>query len=292
MKTHTSHGKDSWPNGAQLVISISMQFESGGQSESAASPFIPPLTKYRDFPAHTWFDYGYKEGMWRLLDLWDKHEIKVTSHIVGQSAEKNPEIARAVSDRGHEIASHGIAWDDQFDMTYEEEKDFIKRGIDVLKKITGQQPIGHNCNWLRRSENTLKVLQELGVRYHIDDVSRDEPFVVMVKGKKFGVVPYTIRCNDIVLIEVRNFSTEQFLAQLKMEFDQLYLEGKTHRRQMSVSAHDRISGAPAVITVLDQFIQYAKGHENVVFMRKDEIATVVLEESDPIVDGEEDKFNS
>ncbi len=28
-----------WPNGAQLVISVSMQFETGGQPEGAESPF-------------------------------------------------------------------------------------------------------------------------------------------------------------------------------------------------------------------------------------------------------------
>jgi nucleoside-diphosphate-sugar epimerase len=28
--------------------------------------------------------------------------------------------------------------------------------------------------------------------YHIEDISRDEPFTVTVKGKPFAVVPYTI----------------------------------------------------------------------------------------------------
>jgi hypothetical protein len=49
---------------------------------------------------------------------------------------------------------------------------------------------------------------EKGVRrlhlYHIDDVSRDEPFIAPVNGKDFVVVPYTLRNNDIVLIEGRN----------------------------------------------------------------------------------------
>ncbi|MEF9478223.1 hypothetical protein OWR28_11485 [Chryseobacterium sp. 1B4] len=31
--------KKYWPNGAQLVISVSMQFETGGQPEGAESPF-------------------------------------------------------------------------------------------------------------------------------------------------------------------------------------------------------------------------------------------------------------
>ncbi|MFM9379981.1 hypothetical protein [Pseudomonas sp. UV AK001] len=44
-----------WPDGSQLVISVSMQFETGGQPEGAESPFSgTPLPKgYPDLPAQT-----------------------------------------------------------------------------------------------------------------------------------------------------------------------------------------------------------------------------------------------
>jgi hypothetical protein len=45
--------------------------------------------------------------------------------------------------------------------------------------------------------------------------------VTPVKGKDFVVVPYTLRCNDILLIEGRHFSTVDLAQQLKDEFDQL-----------------------------------------------------------------------
>jgi peptidoglycan/xylan/chitin deacetylase (PgdA/CDA1 family) len=46
-------------------------------------------------------------------------------------------------------------------MSYEEEKKFIKDGVDAIKQVTGFNAIGYNANWLRRSENTLNILQEL-----------------------------------------------------------------------------------------------------------------------------------
>jgi peptidoglycan/xylan/chitin deacetylase (PgdA/CDA1 family) len=282
-----------WPNGEQLVISISMQFEAGGEPEGADSPFSgSPLPKgYPDLPAKTWFSYGYKEGIPRMLDLWDKHGIKVTSHIVGEAALKNPEIAKAIADRGHEVAAHGIRWANQYDLSYEEEKKFILEGVEAVQKITGQRAVGYNCNWLRRSKNTLKVLQDLGFLYHIDDVSRDEPFICKVRGKKFAVIPYTLRTNDIVLVEGKNYSAEQFFEQLKHEFDQLYTEGKRRRRMMSISMHDRIGGTPAYVQALDRFINYAKSHENVSFKRKDEIARMVLAEDHPLIDDSEQEYN-
>jgi len=282
-KTKKSH----WPNGARLVISFSMQFETGGQPEGAESPFAGnPLPKGQpDLPAESWFRYGAREGIYRMLRLWKKNDIHVTSHVVGAAAVKYPEVAKAIAAGGHEIAAHGIAWDDQWGLSYKDELKFVKDGIDVVEKITGKRGIGYNCNWLRRSPNTLKVL------YHIDDVSRDEPFVTMVRGKRFVVMPYVLRNNDIVNIAGKNWSPDQFLAQLKAEFDQLYAEGADMRRMMSISLHDRIGGSPAVVHVVDQFIQYAKKHPGVVFMRKDNIAKMIKDDPDTPVDNAELKYN-
>lgn len=282
-----------WPDGSRLVISFSMQFEAGGQPEGAESPF-PPIhlpAGQADLVANTWYAYGYKEGIARLLDLWDAHGIKVTSHIVGEAALRHPEVAKAIADRGHEVAAHGMRWDNQFSMPYEDEKTFVADGVAALRKTTGRQAVGYNCNWLRRGPNTLKVLQDLGFTYHIDDLSRDEPFVTLVRGRKFAVVPYTLRCNDIMLVEGRHFSADQFLAQLKLEFDRLYAEGGRARRMMSVSLHDRIGGSPAMVQAVDQFIRYARTHAGVAFKRKDDIAGIVLNEADPLVDDTEAIFN-
>ncbi len=46
-----------WPNKARLVISLSMQFETGAQPERGASSPFPPLdSKYPDLPAQKWYD--------------------------------------------------------------------------------------------------------------------------------------------------------------------------------------------------------------------------------------------
>lgn len=282
-----------WPNGAQLVISISMQFETGGQPEGAESPFSGnPLPKGQpDLAAESWFRYGANEGIYRMLDLWRKHDIKVTSHVVGEAAIKYPEVAKAIANDGHEIAGHGIAWLNQWDKEYNDELAFVKKGVDAVETITGKRAVGYNCNWLRRSPNTLKVLQDLGFLYHIDDLSRDEPFITKVRGENFVVMPYTLRNNDIVNIEGKHWSPDQYLAQLKLEFDQLYAEGETKRRMMSISLHDRIGGTPAIVKVLDEFINYAKSKSGVVFMRKDDIAKMVLNDPHTPIDNAEEKYN-
>ncbi|WP_204117534.1 polysaccharide deacetylase family protein [Paraburkholderia sp. C35] len=269
-----------WPNGIRLVVSISMQFEAGGQPPKGTdSPFpkvdFPPNVP-SDPATNTWFAYGYREGVPRMLDLWDRYGVKVTSHMIGEAARRHPELAREIVARGHEASGHGPRWSSEYAMSRAEERVFLQQAADMVQQVTGQRPIGYNCNWLRRGPNTLSLLQELGYTYHIDDLSRDEPFIETVNGKDFVVVPYTLRNNDILLIEGRNYSPSKFLEQIKLDFDQLYEEAGTRRRMMSVSAHDRISGSPQMVRVWDEFLRYAKSHPGVAFMRKDDIARYVL----------------
>jgi peptidoglycan/xylan/chitin deacetylase (PgdA/CDA1 family) len=291
--TQNKNNKVYWPNGARLVISVSMQFETGGQPEGAESPFSgTPLPKgIPDLPAQSWFRYGANEGILRMLDLWDKYNIKVTSHIVGEAAKKYPKIAKEIAKRGHEIAAHGIAWKNQWNLSYKDELKFIKDGVDIVENITGQRSVGYNANWLRRNVNTLKVLQDLNFLYHIDDVSHDEPFITKVRNKKFVIIPYTLRNNDIVNISGNKWSPDQFLYQLKAEFDQLYDEAGNKRRMMSVALHDRIGGSPAMVRVMDQFIKYAKKNSGVIFMRKDNIAKMVINDPDTPIDNSEFEYN-
>jgi peptidoglycan/xylan/chitin deacetylase (PgdA/CDA1 family) len=274
------HHTTRWPDGSRLVLSISMQFEAGGQPENAESPFPQNMKQgFRDHPASTWYEYGYKEGIPRMLDNWDDLGVKVTSHMVGAAVLKNPGLAKQIVERGHEAAAHGMNWSAQYDMTYQQEKDFIKSGADAVKQVTGATVLGYNANWLRRGDNTLTILQELGFKYHIDDLSRDEPFIVRLPKGDFAVVPYTLRCNDILLIEGKSFSADQFLQQCKFEFDRLYQEGARRRRLMSLSFHDRIGGTPQMVKATSDLIKYIQRHKGVAFKRKDEIADIIL--SDP-----------
>src|SRR5882672_8794210 len=135
-----------WPDKARFVISISMQFEAGAQPDrGAGSPFPSIDPKYPDLPVQKWYEYGFKEGVPRLLDLWDRTGIKVTSHMVGQAVERHPELAKEIVERGHEAAGHGQTWEPQYSMTPEQERAGYQASIETIQRITGTRPIGFNA---------------------------------------------------------------------------------------------------------------------------------------------------
>jgi peptidoglycan/xylan/chitin deacetylase (PgdA/CDA1 family) len=83
--------------------------------------------------------------------------------------------------------------------------------------------------------------------------------------------------NDIVSYPFQGWNPDAYEQGLRDEFDQLYEEGSRRRRMMVVSLHDRISGRPARVRVLDRFLEYARSKPGVWFARKDEIARYALE---------------
>lgn len=147
-----------------------------------------------------------------------------------------------------------------------------------IRRATGIAPVGYNGAAMRGTVNTLKILQDEGFRYHIDDVSRDEPFLIPVRGKDFAVVPYSLTLNDIVQFEGYKFTNTEYERQLKDEFDVLYEEAATRRRMMSISTHDRVQGRPFRVRSLDRFLDYALKHKGVVCLRKDAIADFAFAE--------------
>jgi peptidoglycan/xylan/chitin deacetylase (PgdA/CDA1 family) len=285
-----------WPNGARLAVSLSLMFEGGGQPISGAGGVIPdPIEKgVPDLPTNAFFAYGHYEGVPRLLDLMDKHGIKLSSFMIGKAVETSPDIAQEIVRRGHEAAAHGRVWENSYQLPRDQEKRFIADNVQTIQKITGQTPVGWNAYWMRNSIHILETLQDLGFVYHIDEPSRDEPFIVPVRGRDFVTVPYTLHMNDIVSFPFQGWNPSGYEQALRDEFDQLLEEGATRRRMMVISLHDRISGHAGRVRALDRFLAYAKSKPGVWFARKDEIAryalanragTPVIERGSPLVTG-------
>ena len=56
-------------------------------------------------------DQVEQETLPRLLDLYDKYNVRSTFFVLGQLAEIRPNIVRMIVDRHQEVASHGFTHD-------------------------------------------------------------------------------------------------------------------------------------------------------------------------------------
>jgi polysaccharide deacetylase family protein (PEP-CTERM system associated) len=103
-----------------------------------------------------------------LLDRLAAHDIKATFFIVGQVAQHNPTLVRAIHAGGHEVASH--SWDHQrlHHLTPAAFREDVRRSKDALEEITGEAVVGYRAptfSVVRQTAWAIDVLAELGMHY-------------------------------------------------------------------------------------------------------------------------------
>lgn len=103
-----------------------------------------------------------------LLTLLKKHQIKATFFVLGQVAEKYPELIKKIHQDGHEIASHDYSHKVLNELKPKEFEEEIKKSVNLLKKITGENPLGFrapNFSLTNQSRWAIPVLGKYGFKY-------------------------------------------------------------------------------------------------------------------------------
>ena len=234
-------------------------------------PGRPPRMEERDLSVESMYEYGSRAGVWRILELFKARDLPLTVFALGQALERNPEIGRALSAAGHEVAGHGYRWIDYRDMPEAEERHHIQLTIKVIERLCGQRPFGWYTG--RVSQNTRRLLREAGGFLYSSDAYNDDLPYWLTGSPPLLVIPYTLVNNDARYLLPAGFSSgADFFQLLKDAFDQLWQEGARQPKMMSVGLHGRISGHPARAMALTRFLDYVQGHDAVWICRREEIA--------------------
>lgn len=110
-----------------------------------------------------------KQGMPRLLELYEKYDVKATFFFTGHIAKKYPEVVKMILPFGHEVASHGLSHEvnQAFDiLSLEDQIDHLKQSKSILEEISGQEVISFRAPAARVNNNIPLALAEAG--YKID----------------------------------------------------------------------------------------------------------------------------
>lgn len=272
-----------WPGDARIAVQLVMNYEEGGENcvldgDKGAETFLseiinaPAIEGARHLSMESIYEYGSRAGVWRLLRLFEEYDVPITVFAVATALAKNPDVAKACLQAGHEICSHGYKWINYQDVPEDIERNHIAMAMDILTRLTGERPLGWYTG--RTSPNTSRLVAEYGgFLYDADDYSDDLPFWRDTTGTPQLIVPYTLDTNDMRFASPQGFNSgDQFFTYLKDAFDALYAEGAHAPKMMSVGLHCRIIGRPGRIQALRRFLDYAKGFDNVWFARRIDIA--------------------
>ena len=277
-----------WPGKARIALQFVLNYEEGGESsvlhgDRASEAFLSeivgaqPIEGARHMSMESLYEYGSRAGVWRILALFKRYRMPLTVYGVAMAMERNPAAVEAFLEARHEIASHGWRWINYQHVPIDEEREHMRRAIEIHKRLTGERPLGWYTG--RSSPNTRRlVAEDGGFVYDADDYSDDLPWYDATYGKPQLVVPYTLDANDMRFATPQGFNSgEQFYQYLKDSFDVLYAEGG---RMMSVGLHCRLVGRPGRLRSLEKFLKYARG-KKVWVARRIDIARHWLKQHPP-----------
>ena len=271
-----------WPGGARVAVQFVLNIEEGAEqcilngderSESYLHelPGRPSRLGERDFSVESMYEYGSRAGVWRILELFRARSLPLTAFAVGRALEHSPEIGRALSAAGHEVAGHGYRWIDYCSVPEEKERHHIRLTVEVIEQTCGRCPVGWYTG--RVSHNTRRLLREEGGFLYTSDAYNDDLPYWLPGSPPFLVIPYTLVNNDARYLLPNGFSTgADFFHLLKDAFDLLWQEGARRPKMMSIGLHGRISGHPARAMALARFLDYVQAHDAVWICRREEIA--------------------
>lgn len=264
-----------WPGGARVAILLTINYEAGGEmsilhgdeaSEGALSdtPF-PSYPGERSILVESSYEFGSRRGIWRLLEIVQQRQIPVSLFGVVMALERNPEVAHAFAEAGHEIVAHGYRWIDYRTMPEDEERALMRRAIEGIDRLVGSRPHG----WMtgRPSVNTRRLAVEEGFEYDRDALNDELPYWVKIAGQPHLVIPYSYDVNDMRYGSSQGgyITGEHFFTSLKETFNALYAEGAGEPKLMPIGLHDRTAGRAGRAAAVAQFLDYALEHDDVWF---------------------------
>ena len=283
-----------WPNGARLALQFVLNYEEGAEKcvldgDPASETFLSEIVNAQAFPMRhmsmeSLYEYGSRAGVWRVLRAFERRKLPLTVFAVATAIRRNPEVAAAFKELGHEIACHGLRWISYQLLDEATERADMATAIALVRDTFGFAPLGWYTG--RDSPNTRRlVVEHGGLLYDSDSYADDLPYWTTVavgspeeqRDVPHLVVPYTLDTNDMRFATVQGFNSgTQFFDYLKAAFDSLYREGNpaglNAPKMLSVGLHCRIIGRPGRIDALERFLDYVQQHSQVWICRRVEIA--------------------
>lgn len=189
------------------------------------------------------------------------------------------------------MCSSAYRWLDYHNMSIEQEKDYIRKGITSLKSLAGYAPRGWYYGRPSPHSRSLvpQVYQEMGEElvWASDTYADDVPYWIDLPMERNSpspkgclLIPYSYANNDFKFLTAGGFRDPQsFYNHIKNAFDVLYEEGQEGMpKMMTIGLHCRIIGQPGRFKALADFVDYISKKEGVWVATRTEIAHAFKEQ--------------
>ena len=253
------------PDGIRLVIWPVFALEHWDIARPMARMVISPPQGQPQLPDHpnwSWHEYGMRVGFWRIRKVFDRLGVRPTVTLNAKSCETYPAAVRACLDSGWELNAH--SYDQQPMHKVEDQRDTIRRSLDIIAAFAGKRPRGWFGPGLTQTFETVDYLREAGIEYIGDWACDDEPVTLKTTHGPMVALPYNFELHDIVMMALQHHPSAEMYTRAKAYFDCLYAESAERAKIMSIAHHPYLSGSPHRIADVERLYEELLGKPGVV----------------------------
>ena len=267
-----------WPNGKKLAVWVVLHLEQWRLQPPGAAlqdarfrgefgNFFP------DYRTYSTREYGNRVGIFRLLEVLDRHEIPITVAANAALCRERPQLIEDCLRRGYEIAAHG---DDatrmiSSKMSVAEETDFIHHAMAEVAKCSGTKRVGWIGQDFGESPRTPQLLAAAGADYLGDWPNDDQPYWLTLAPALVSL-PYHVEWDDSTLMALRQLTAPRYGKLVMEAADRLVLDSVASGRMMSLGLHPWVIGQPHRIRYLGRILAHLRDKDGIWFATAREIA--------------------
>jgi peptidoglycan/xylan/chitin deacetylase (PgdA/CDA1 family) len=249
-----------WPGGRRIAVTFLIAYEGWSKGKTPGiGPMGNPLPPGNlDTNALSWGEYGARRGIWRILKMLERMQLRTSVMVCGVLAERFPDTVKAIADGGHEIIAHSYAMDVLPVLLDEaQERENIVRTTELIEKACGVRATGWISPRGTPSRNTGRLLAEAGYTWQGDSLSDDLPSLIEFGGRSIVNVPFTMEVNDLPLAMRYGNPPSQMVDVFKTTLD--YLKRQSDEvAKVDVTIHAHAFGRPAGIWTYEDIIGIAR----------------------------------
>jgi len=242
-----------WPDDARLAVTVYLHLEYFSMAQGPSIVRDPRYNSraWPDVLHHSWFEYGNRVGIFRILDVLREHGVRITVPANAVAAERNPRVVEQLAELGAEFIGHGLTATEMQSsrMSAAEEAKFIAESARRLEVATGARPRGWMSQDYGTSTNTPRLIAEAGFDYCADWANDDQPYWMAYPG--LVSVPNHLLWNDIFTVWDRYVPLVHYPDLIAAGGRRLAEEGASSGRFMSIGLHPWIMGASHRIKYLE-----------------------------------------
>jgi peptidoglycan/xylan/chitin deacetylase (PgdA/CDA1 family) len=262
-----------WPKGARVAVWVVPNIEHFLFDRAATSITQVTTALVPDVLNYSWRDYGARVGVWRMMEVMERHGFKGTVALNSDVCDRYRRIIEEGNRLGWEWMGHGTNNSTLINrQSEEEERALIASVVQTIERSTGAHPRGWLSPALSESHRTLDILAENGIEYVGNWVNDEQPYPMRVKSGTMLSMPYSIEINDIPAFLDQKQSGETFGRMICDQFDGLYEDGAKSGRVMAICLHPFLIGHPHRSKYFAQALAHIASRQEVWLAKGGEIA--------------------